>query len=685
MPISNSNKNDFISQITAIIEENIANEQFGVSELADVIGMSRSNLLRKIKKLTNLSVSQFIRNVRLKHAKEMLAETSLTVSEVSYKVGFGSPSYFIKCFGELYGYPPGELGKQELKSDESIPTPSKTKIPALLISVVAVLLIASILYVVLKPKSGQQNMGHKSIAVLPFIDDSNDSSNIYVINGLMESTLNHLQQIKELRVISRTSVEKYRNQPKTTPEIAKELNAHYLIEGSGQKIGNQILLHIQLIEAATDKHLWSKQYKRETKDIFALQAEVAKNIAEEIQVILSSEEEKRIDKTPTTNLVAYDYFLQGLNLLNNPVADNVENSLPFFFEAIKHDNKFARVYAAIGIAYYLLDEGKIEKQYSDSINYYADQALFFDSELPQSLIAKALFYMAHNEYELAVPYFEKALELSPNNDLVLIFMVDLYVHHLPNTAKYLEYALKGLEIDLVAAYDSATASYSYLHISNAFIQSGFINEAEKYINLSLRYLPDNLYSEYVKAYILFAKNENLEQLKQSLLQTFQKDSTRLDVMQEVAKAYYYLGDYETSYKYYKPFAEIREAYKLDIYSSENYKLGYVFNQLGQTEEGNKYFEDYRELAENTQSIYKHYNLALYYSYKGEMDKAIDHLKLFAKEENFHFWLVLFTPIEPMAVNMQKHPEYKKVFKNIKDKFNNYHKQIKKSLKQKGLI
>ena len=181
------------------------------------------------------------------------------------------------------------------------------------------------------------------------------------------------------------------------------------------------------------------------------------------------------------------------------------------------------------------------------------------------------------------------------------------------------------------------------------------------------------------------KNRNLEQLKEGLLHTFQKDSTRLDVMQEVAKAYYYLGDYETSYKYYKPFTEIREAYKLDIYGSENYKLGYVFTQVGQNEKGNKFFEEYRELAENTQSIYKHYNLAMYYSYKNETDKAIEHLKLFANEENFHYWLLLFTPIDPTAINMQKHPEYKKVFKTIEDKFKRYNAELGQSLKNKGLL
>lgn len=117
MPDSNPIKNDFIHKIAGIIEGNLSNENFGVSELANEIGMSRSNLLRKIKKATNLSASQFIRQIRLKNAMEMLRENDITVSEVSYEVGFGSTSYFVKCFHDHYGYPPGEVTKRAL--DES--------------------------------------------------------------------------------------------------------------------------------------------------------------------------------------------------------------------------------------------------------------------------------------------------------------------------------------------------------------------------------------------------------------------------------------------------------------------------------------------------------------------------------------------------------------------------------------
>src|SRR5688500_9109870 len=321
--------NDLLSQLSGVVGKNISNEQFGVSELAEEMSMSRSNLLRKVKKETNLSVSQLISQVRLQRGMELLKTTSLNVSEVSHQVGFSSTSYFIKCFREFFGYPPGEVGKREAEqkgavsanqpsevsistspvqvSDVRTPSKTKTRRPRLVVAAIAsaAVLAVAIFAFYSRPSVSAPSL-EKSIAVLPFKNESNDSANLYLINGLMESTLNNLQQIKELKVVSRTSVEKYRRSAKSIPEMAKELNVRYFVEGSGQKIGDRILLNIQLIDGATDRHLWATQYRREAKDIFELQQEIAKSIADEIQVIITPEEEKRIEKKPTDDLLAYD-------------------------------------------------------------------------------------------------------------------------------------------------------------------------------------------------------------------------------------------------------------------------------------------------------------------------------------------------------------------------------------------
>jgi len=664
----------------------MSNEQFGVSELAEEIGMSRSNLLRKVQKSTNLSASQFIRQVRLKKAMELLKEKSFNVSEVSYEVGFNSTSYFIKCFHEHYGYPPGEVGKRDTNESETpqVGLPKANRTSMIFWVAILIIIVVAVAYFIFNPFSFKKGSPEKSIAVLPFKNDSNDSTNVHIINGLMEAILNNLQKIEDLRVISRTSSEKYRHTNKSIPEIAKELDVKYFVEGSGQKIDDQILLNIQLIEARSDNHIWAAQYNREAKDIFQLQNEVAKNIANQIKAIITPQEKERINKIPTENLVAYDYFLKGLDLLYKGKRDLLEEAITFFQQAIEQDNEFARAYAAVAIAYYYLDANQAEKVHSDSINNYADQALLFDPQLAQSLVAKAMFYMNSNAYELAIPYLEKALEYNPNSTLVIGFLSDFYVNHVPDTEKYLEYALKGIRLD-INSHDSITASFIYLHVSNAFIQSGFVDEAEKNIYKSLEYYPENLYSEYVKAYILYANERDLKQLKDRLLVALQKDTTRLDIIQEIGKAYYYMNDYDSAYKYYQKFLAIKKAYNLEMYRAEDAKIGVVLSKLGLTDESKEKFRDYKEYADNDQSIYKHLSLSVYYSYQGDTKKAIEHLKLFSQQNNYHYWIILFLEIDPLVDNIKDLPEFMKILNDIKTKFGKYHEGIRESLKDKGLL
>jgi TolB-like protein/AraC-like DNA-binding protein/Tfp pilus assembly protein PilF len=692
-------QNHFLGQLTSIVEKNISNEQFGVSELADEMNMSRSNLLRKVKKETNLSVSQLISQVRLQRAMEMLRQSSHNVSEVSHQVGFSSTSYFIKCFREYYGYPPGEVGKREVT--EKIPEVTEMVPPnivrpigngivdkrkrnfAILILVGLIVTVTIGLFAYFRSPFSKSSTLEKSIAVLPFKNDSNDSTNVYLINGLMESTLNNLQKIKDLKVISRTSSEKYRNTTRSIPEMAKELNVNYFVEGSGQKIGDRILLNIQLIEAATDKHLWGRQYRRESKDIFALQQEIATNIAQEIEAIITPEEEKRIEKNPTDDLVAYDLFLKGKDMDNRGGRKNMEMAISYFKKAIEQDREFALAYAETAKVYYYLDIFQVDKKYTAEINSYADKALLFDSKLANSLVAKALFYMHKKEYDLAIPYLEKALEYNPNSVLVINFLSDVYNNYIPNTGRYLEYALKGVKLD-IGAHDSISESYNYLHLSNALIQTGFVDEALLNINKSLAYNPENPYSGYVKVYILFARSKDIKQTKELLIKEMNKDTTRVDVMQEVAKVCYMMRDYKSAYQYYKKFIALRESQQLDIFKHEDLKIAIALSKLGMKEKAEEYARSYKQYADQDRSIYKNIHLAGFYSYQGNTDKAIEHLKLFSKEDNFQYWILLLAH-DPVADPIKDHPEFKKVMQDIEKKFWDNHKNIRVRLEEQGLI
>lgn len=685
----NHQDKDFLSQLTSVVEENLADENFGVSELAEAINMSRSNLLRKLKKSTGLSVSLFIRQVRLKRAMVLLQSSSQNVSEVSFAVGFSSTSYFIKCFREAYGFPPGEASKRKLEEPlvdqiegSSSAVNEKGRLPWVLASLIVLILIVA--YFALKPSDKPSIVPlEKSIAVLPFKNDSGDSTNIYLINGLLESTLNNLQKIQDLRVISRTSSEKYRNTNKSIPEIGEELNVSYFVEGSGQKIGDEILLNIQLIEAGTDKHLWAKQYKREITSIFELQQEVAISIAAEIKAIITPEEQNLIQKQPTNDLEAYDYFLQAYDLFEQRTDENHLKAIPLFEKAIALDEEFALAHAVMAMNYYYLDIFKQKKRYLNEINIHSDKALLYDPKLAQSLMSKALYYLHNEDYSLAAPYLEKALEYNPNSAEVINLLSFFYSTYSPNTQKYLEYALKGVQLN-IGAYDSVTASFIYLNLSNALIQSGFVEEALKYVDISLDYNPWNPFSKYVKAYMLYGKNHDWEETRGLVLTEWKKDTTRLDILQDLAKAYYFNRDFDSAYYYYAKFIKLREAAQLDIYRQEHATIALVFEKVGKIDEAKQYFSDYLEFFSNDQSIYKNIALSVYYAHHDDFEQALHYLELFSEEENYMYWVVLF-PDDPLTDRIKDLPEHKRLMKKIEDKFWENHRRLRRTLESKGLM
>lgn len=660
----------------------MANEQFGVTELADAMNMSRSNLLRKVKKSTDLPVNQLIREVRLKRAMELLQNSASNVSEVSHQVGFNSTSYFIKCFREHYGYPPGEAGKRGLS--EMLPRAKRSinwKVLFAGFTGLTIVLIFGVLFYYYKITAQPLE---RSIVVLPFKNESNDSTNVYLINGLMESTLNNLQKIEGLRVLSRTSSEKYRTTTKSIPEMAGELEVSYFVEGSGQKIGDQILLNIQLIEGPTDKHIWAKQYRREANDIFALQQEIAKNIAEEIEVVMSPEVKQRIEKIPTENLEAYDSFLKGVDLLRKGDDKNLNAAILHFQDAIQKDNSFAYAYACAGIACYYLDIFKSEKQHIDDLGNYADKALLYDPTLAESLTAKAMYYLLRKEYDKALPHLEKGLEYNPNSAQVISLLSDYYFMYLPNTDKYLEYALKGLQLD-AGSGDSVAMSNLYLQLGNALAQTGFIDKSLEYVDKSLVFNPNNPFSRHLRAFVVYAKNKDLHQTKKLLLTEFNKDTTRLDILQDVAKVSFYLKEYDSAYRYYKRFNYLREIFRLDIYRHENLIIGMVYQKAGDTKKAEGFIDNYRQYLDTDQTAYKDLGLAVYYDYMDDTKKAIEHLKRFAKQDNIQYWIILFIRQEPLPGGINQLRECKKLVDEIEAKFWANHEKLKLTLEEKGLL
>src|SRR5687767_7235483 len=267
----------FLEKLKKEVDDNLTNDQFGVEELAKNIGMSRSQLHRKLITATGQSVSQFIREYRLQRGMELLKKGELTAAEVADRIGFGSATYFNKCFNEYYGFPPGEVkskmaeNPQEPKifapvNKESRPR-SKRNLYLTVLVLGVTLTVSVALYIYGKNDRSVATTRDRSIAILPFKNLSEDQKNEYFSEGVIEAIRTGLSQIGELRVISRTSVEQYRESAKPAREIARELGVKALLEGSVQRDNNQIRIEVRLVDGATEEQVWAKTFDRELADV----------------------------------------------------------------------------------------------------------------------------------------------------------------------------------------------------------------------------------------------------------------------------------------------------------------------------------------------------------------------------------------------------------------------------------
>lgn len=520
----------------------------------------------------------------------------------------------------------------------------------------------------------------KSIAVLPFKNDSQDSANVYIINGMMESILNNLSKIKDLRVISRTTVENYRNNLKNIPEIAQELDVSYIVEGSGQKIGDQILLTIQLIEAKKDKHIWSKQYNKEAKDIFNLQIEVSKTIAEEIQAVITPEETERIDKVPTDNLIAYDYFLKAREIyFRGLVRDSdFQNAILLFGKAIEYDNEFAESYAGLALVYYHLGEFSSDEKHTDLINFNADKALAYDPQSDFSLIAKAAFYGRSGDWESGIFYLEKALQYNPNSYLALRWLIPVYRYF--NSAKSLEYALQAEKVDVQR--NDSIKSIDYFNIAIQFRLLGFFNEAEYYINKSLKANPDNLEAINEKSHLLKDKTGEYLDSERLLPESLAKDSTRIETVRFFYFNYYFMRDYMNAYKCSKKLIELYETRNTTISGFDKLRLANLLLKINRQQESQKIIN---EIVNDIDKIRDSRVIAAVYSMTGDTAKALEQMKVFSQSENFPYWSIRVFKDDPIYDNIRELHEFKEILSEIETKFWENHKRIKANLTEKGLL
>ena len=258
----------------------------------------------------------------------------------------------------------------------------------------------------------------KSIAVLPFDNLSRDPDNAYFAEGVQDEILTRLAKVADLKVISRTSTQRFKSAPSDLREIAKQLGVMNILEGSVQKANDQVRVNVQLINALTDAHLWADTYDRKLIDIFSVESEIAKTIADTLQAKLSGSEKQMMAAAPTTDTTAYELYHKGRSLWEKRSGDNIPKAIAFYEQAIARDPNYALAYAGLSSAYIILPfwAGVDRLDAYSKAKDAALKALRLDPNLAEAHLAlgKVLFF---SEIDLpgALREYQRAIELQPND------------------------------------------------------------------------------------------------------------------------------------------------------------------------------------------------------------------------------------------------------------------------------
>jgi TolB-like protein/tetratricopeptide (TPR) repeat protein len=539
-------------------------------------------------------------------------------------------------------------------------------------SYISFAVIAGLIVLNVLPRKGKNVILDKSIAVLPFRNESTDEQNSYFINGTMESILDNLCKIKDLRVTSRTSVEQYRTEARSVPDIAQALHVSYVLEGSGQKIGNRILLTVQLIQGESDQHIWSEQYDKrisEMEDLIDLQSDIARSVAAELQAIITPEEQKRMDQIPTTSTTAFDLYQKA-----GEVGE--DEAVELLHYALEYDSTFALPYISLGWIYlnrYNFNHD-LYKDYLDSSNRMIEKALHFDPQSAEAHSLKGYQLRQEGKIEEALLSFDRALQLNPNlanayNGKGWIYFDEMDI------VQALENFYQNIIRDRRPGHLGDFYQYTGFFLTNLEMRETAIQCYEK----SLQYTGDSIWIQFRRAQLEFY-SRNYQAAIDIALPVYEKITAKVleenlgyaSIFTVLGESNMLLGRYDESYKYYKRFVEIADSVNWPIpYQKMN--IAFIFDENGQTDRaleliGQQIDLSEQSISENQGNKDDHYrHLAEAYMLKQDTAKALYYLKLLSQEDKMNV-VADMTCDYPVFSGLKNDPEFIRISDQIHAKY-----------------
>jgi len=474
---------------------------------------------------------------------------------------------------------------RELKSEHQTGTTKQTRAKvsmpqrarAFLYGAGIVVLALLAWYFFTPPKTASTS--RKSIAVLPFTNLSANKDDEYFSDGITEDILTQVSKIGDLRVISRTSIMQYKGTKKSIQEIANELNVETILEGSVRRAGNHVRIVAQLIDARNDEHLWSETYDKEYAQIFAIQSDVAQKIAAALKAKLSPAEKERIEKKPTNNLTAYEYYLKGRDYYYRYQKQANENAIDLFEKALELDPNYALAYAGLGDAYaQRYGRFSFAASWLDSALAMSNKAIALDPNSAEAYKALGTVYAYKGWLNKALEVFLQAVERNPNY-LPAVSNIGIFYLNTGTFDEALRWSKKVVILD-------PTDAYNYFIVGNIYRHLDKPAEAEQWLVKAVELQPDfgDTYHNLALLYLGQGKNQQAMAQIQKLLAPDPNDIRNLDWAGEIAEQ---AGNFTEAKLYFQRSMTNNTSFETDPFTSSGIGLGHILWQEGKQKEARK--------------------------------------------------------------------------------------------------
>jgi TolB-like protein len=573
------------------------------------------------------------------------------------------------------------------------PKAEKHKIlnPKIILTAVLFLIVAVAGYFFIPKLFKPAETTERSIAVLPFKSLSDDPEKQYLADGVMDAILLHLQKFNGLRVVSRTSVEQYRSTTKTTNVIGEELGVEYLLEGSFQKVGDNVKLIVQLIKAKEERHAWANEYNRNWKDIFAVQSEVAQTIAKELYAKITPEEKRLTEKIPTKSLEAYNLYLKAGDYmgkyLNTPNNDYYQKAVTLYNAALELDSTFARVYSGLGHAYLnrYVNENILEKNYLDSSLVLANMALSLDDQIDEAYFVKGLYYQLKGQIDEAIDNFDKTIKVNPNFYHAYYWKANLYV----GKGDYVKAIENG---ELTVKYSTPKERPGWQReFGFYYLYSGFFDKAKMYLVETID--RDSNKIDYLEKKLLIELfNENFDEALKLSNELNEIDPSYVWGIKDRLWIYTFIpGHNEEAFILTKKFIEQIKSFTHlgSIYDYADW-IGYFFWQAGNHKEAQYYFDQKIKLCEAKIKLAResdagtyYYSLAAIYAFLGDNIKAYQYLNEVDKSGYFDLLVIIDCKHGPWFAGLRNEARFQKILQNMEARYQTEHERVQKWLEEQG--